>query len=512
MAGTVPAALTAQAMRVLPSSARQAATEAYRRDAHPLTVERAFKFLDDDPPPSKALGLLPVCFVHLDAAVPSPDLLAQMTTPTMKTISRAASALTALFRIDLDDGNSWRAYLSAPPCLYLEWHHFHGDNLDPRVGLHVDFLGFICACGEVDEAMKVVLRLPGFLEHLVQLWAVYPTVDDPEEADEMARLLGIVTMEVDASTPEISGKLTAGAGGSVKDLARVINTSLTAVLDRGDTIADPTDATFVMDAIRAWALLVLDVDDAYGNPPPGPPWLGYTWGDLSHELLYLDFIPVLMRAANFIIGPALELYEGVRSNLTFVQMCLFNLVRIISNTHGTRHGLLHVVLQCGKYMEGLSITGNVAKLYDTLKILLTQLLPIELMHRNTAYWLVDLEDTQIEGYNTRALQNTLRALYNTDSEIFRTSLLYSSWQIFEQAVRERRALLEEIGSAPVDYKACDSSQCLDICEGSTMQRCSGCQSTYYCSKECQKVDWRRTDGHREHCVFYRIGSLCLSKP
>ncbi|KAJ7058741.1 hypothetical protein C8F01DRAFT_1302731 [Mycena amicta] len=527
---TVPAALSAEAMRVLPSSARQAATEAYRRDAHPLTLERAFKYLDDETPPRRAIGLLPVCFVHLDAAVPSPELLTQMTAATLKTISRAAISLTALFQIALGDVPDGALTYLLPRVfawytLVLEqWHHFHGDDLESKVGFRIDFLDFICAFDQVDEAMKVALSLPGFLEHIVQLWTVYPTVDDPEEADEMLRLLGIVTLEVNSSTPEVSGKLTAGAGGSIKDLARVINTSLTAVLDRGDTITGPADALSLMDAIRALALIVVDVDDASGNPPPDPPWLGYRLGDLSHELMYHDIIPVLMRAANFIIGPALELYKEVRLNLTLAQMCLFILIRIISNTHGDscgwiedalEHGLVRFVLRCGKLMDGVAITGGIGKLHDTLKKLLTHLLPIELINRTTAELLVDLEDTQIEGYKT-------------DSEIFRTSLLYPSWQTFEQAVRERTALLRKIGSAPVDYKACDSSevtlsgspllclyrqlmlQCLDICEGSTMQRCSGCQSTYYCSKECQRADWRRIDGHREHCVFYRIGSLCLT--
>lgn len=45
------------------------------------------------------------------------------------------------------------------------------------------------------------------------------------------------------------------------------------------------------------------------------------------------------------------------------------------------------------------------------------------------------------------------------------------------------------------------NQCA-VCGRHTRRRCQGCKSVYYCSRKCQKVDWR--DGaHRKHCSSTR---------
>ncbi|KAJ7452086.1 hypothetical protein B0H11DRAFT_2068038 [Mycena galericulata] len=41
-------------------------------------------------------------------------------------------------------------------------------------------------------------------------------------------------------------------------------------------------------------------------------------------------------------------------------------------------------------------------------------------------------------------------------------------------------------------------QLCNTCNKSATERCSKCTSTYYCSKECQSVDWKQ-NGHRKEC-------------
>jgi len=37
-------------------------------------------------------------------------------------------------------------------------------------------------------------------------------------------------------------------------------------------------------------------------------------------------------------------------------------------------------------------------------------------------------------------------------------------------------------------------------EGKTLLHCARCTATYYCNKECQKLDWKA--GHKEKCIPY----------
>ncbi|KAJ6501109.1 hypothetical protein C8R47DRAFT_258479 [Mycena vitilis] len=76
--------------------------------------------------------------------------------------------------------------------------------------------------------------------------------------------------------------------------------------------------------------------------------------------------------------------------------------------------------------------------------------------------------------------------------------LFSRWQTFEAHVRERLAFLETFDQRmPDTYRACDNSTCNALCERSKLRRCSVCLDLYYCSSNCQAMDWRA--GHREFC-------------
>ncbi|KAJ7093566.1 hypothetical protein C8R44DRAFT_396565 [Mycena epipterygia] len=56
-------------------------------------------------------------------------------------------------------------------------------------------------------------------------------------------------------------------------------------------------------------------------------------------------------------------------------------------------------------------------------------------------------------------------------------------------------------------KACDNAQCCKIGDAKSFGRCSGCLCFYYCSSDCQKLDWKERE-HRTHCSTlrsYRLG-------
>ncbi|KAJ7323327.1 hypothetical protein DFH08DRAFT_817901 [Mycena albidolilacea] len=85
-----------------------------------------------------------------------------------------------------------------------------------------------------------------------------------------------------------------------------------------------------------------------------------------------------------------------------------------------------------------------------------------------------------------------------DLDVLHNFTLYGPFESFLRLAYERIAFMKTVDSQDtVSRKACDNMQCGLIDEKSKFKRCSHCKSVYYCSPDCQKIDW--THGHREAC-------------
>ena len=60
------------------------------------------------------------------------------------------------------------------------------------------------------------------------------------------------------------------------------------------------------------------------------------------------------------------------------------------------------------------------------------------------------------------------------------------------------------------HRLCSWHQCphYEVPTDRTLQKCGGCGEASYCSKECQRTDWRLQ--HRMDCVGERTGAVLLS--
>ncbi|KAJ6572530.1 hypothetical protein DFH09DRAFT_407644 [Mycena vulgaris] len=77
----------------------------------------------------------------------------------------------------------------------------------------------------------------------------------------------------------------------------------------------------------------------------------------------------------------------------------------------------------------------------------------------------------------------------TSTPAFRDSEIYEQWQKFTELVKQRVAVLKAIESnGYVCLKACDNLECCRVANKADFQRCSGCLTFYYCSKDCQIAD------------------------
>ncbi|KAJ7086233.1 hypothetical protein C8R44DRAFT_752641 [Mycena epipterygia] len=81
---------------------------------------------------------------------------------------------------------------------------------------------------------------------------------------------------------------------------------------------------------------------------------------------------------------------------------------------------------------------------------------------------------------------------------FTASDAFKLWRGFVSIVEQRLQALDFFESGRwMSRKACENIQCGKIAMKSEFKRCSGCDCTYYCSAECQKMDW--VNGHRGLC-------------
>ncbi|KAJ7673797.1 hypothetical protein DFH06DRAFT_750117 [Mycena polygramma] len=91
---------------------------------------------------------------------------------------------------------------------------------------------------------------------------------------------------------------------------------------------------------------------------------------------------------------------------------------------------------------------------------------------------------------------------------FRNSELYQSWLTFQELANDRVKFSSLFVSERfMAYKGCDNMPCSVIHEKHKLKRCSGCLDFYYCSPECQSLDW--IAGHRQMCATYRAFRIRL---
>ncbi|KAE9386947.1 hypothetical protein BT96DRAFT_1005607 [Gymnopus androsaceus JB14] len=81
----------------------------------------------------------------------------------------------------------------------------------------------------------------------------------------------------------------------------------------------------------------------------------------------------------------------------------------------------------------------------------------------------------------------------------------TAWKDLVKATAEIQELRERFADA--GHILCAKSDCPN--RNWELQRCSNCRVTWYCSKDCQKSDWRK---HREHCDYLRSRALCGGCP
>ncbi|KAJ7624136.1 hypothetical protein B0H17DRAFT_1188239, partial [Mycena rosella] len=141
-------------------------------------------------------------------------------------------------------------------------------------------------------------------------------------------------------------------------------------------------------------------------------------------------------------------------------------------------GLLRAIVLCG--------AGGFEEVQDDITRLLKDLLPPFSVYHSVLSVFADVV-------------GQVPQLATTPS--FKTSRIYPAWTNFSELMNQCTAVMKYYNRlfASLKVRACDNSKCPrpGLRSQDEFKQCRECLVSFYCSQECQIVDWRKR--HREIC-------------
>ncbi|KAK7028614.1 hypothetical protein R3P38DRAFT_933029 [Favolaschia claudopus] len=106
------------------------------------------------------------------------------------------------------------------------------------------------------------------------------------------------------------------------------------------------------------------------------------------------------------------------------------------------------------------------------------------------------------------LRVSLNAIGNLETQVMDLKInsppAYRHWDRFISVVQDRFTALDEYNAGNLKIPiACHNYECTGIFLKPNIKVCRGCNVAFYCSKACQKADWRA--GHRRFCATVAWG-------
>ncbi|KAF7320602.1 MYND-type domain-containing protein [Mycena chlorophos] len=105
----------------------------------------------------------------------------------------------------------------------------------------------------------------------------------------------------------------------------------------------------------------------------------------------------------------------------------------------------------------------------------------------------------------RQLRISMKEIGDVPPSHFRDSEFSTLWGNWTTLVKERLQVLERYEAGELaSLRACDNLKCSLLLPNGQIKRCSGCQSAYYCSEECQRADYKTgAAAHRKLCPMLK---------
>ncbi|KAF7311758.1 MYND-type domain-containing protein [Mycena indigotica] len=504
---SVHPALRVSSLQALPLKLRldaQAACRVNGSSTKATLVLRAF----DPPHPTLTVtqqaGYFPLVYHLLDPKlVPvfaGDDFPDAIDNTTLTTISTATIAMNVFFRIAAPifpvGPDLWPRLWPWFAFVYRWWGQLHGILGFPEKP--VLFRNFVITLGRLSanaggNPHKFLLQSPGLRSILVNIWKEHvPTEDVPQRLRMVLIDFTNFIMPLVPSQKANMEELVAGAG-SMEDMASLIVIHLQRLLDDAK-LSDLEDGAFVH-LIRTIVGLILHGDFSTLKGVGKlfeTDWFLLPLGDLIDALLdNTDFLPTLLRCISSLSSTA-----AADTGRT-LEECWMVIERIILCRQGDVYPM-HVI-RAGVLVAVIHSARNNYPGKDlvtpSLRRVLVESLDLSCLYR----------------YNASMLSTVLKLPeIQKDSRhpAFVKSETYPHWLALLHAVEERKRPLDltyaRLWGICARHKTCDNSACQRMTLRRELKKCA-CEGVLYCSKSCQKADWKR--GHREVCSAYAFLTL-----
>ncbi|KAJ7627386.1 hypothetical protein FB45DRAFT_1004844 [Roridomyces roridus] len=449
-------------------------------------VQRARDLMDDSKlSDAQKLAFLPILYANLDSdkvpAAPLVDELARHPT-VVDDIRCAVVSLEAVFGMRLN--GEVGVFLWPRVAVWIDFIDLHRkllpeticDLLPADMTLYTDFMSFCGPLHDDPETYAIMASTPRFWRWLVKTLTFLPRI--PEQYLRAIMLNDIGGFLADSgvrSHPERLEEMIDMTGGSIDDFfAPLIWEYL------HSAIQDPSpDPNIPLECIQHLITFIKDADAFPINCEDE--WLTVPIGPLGRALYECDFAEELVSAFLFFCDsdkPLIDAPYPIDQCMKLFQRMIFASSPALWAEEVLERGLLRVLvlitLKCDSH--GWRID-----------------------HWVRFYLQIQLPPALVYYYALGTFEESLEKIHDLlSADAFKNSTLCDHWRQFLGYMQERVDALDEFAAKTVAYKTCDNLRCGSIEDTDNIAgRCSGCQGFYYCSRECQKVDWKA--GHRTFC-------------
>ncbi|KAF7364183.1 MYND-type domain-containing protein [Mycena sanguinolenta] len=351
---------------------------------------------------------------------------------------------------------------------WMRFMHEHREYLPGPLALenviYFQFLGFVEQ--NFFPLHSPVTSTPGFRAILATAWVLLPEMKSSKDGFQIcSHSVALFLRELDFTDPVHFMEMVDSTGGRLEGLACLSTEFLDHAVDLRD-YADGRHSMMCVDSLMAFIL-----------------GLGDSLRENFLAVLRKHFLSLLPTIMDVLIHTAppdsasvwCRMFDLLEQLLYTPQVCRLLLVAI-------RAGLLRTMATLS-----LQFPGN---LDYNLRYLLTKLLPENLVYYNLVAAIGEI------------LQDLTEFCYREEFEALE---IFDDWVQFLHLAEMRVKVMRGLAGAEA-LKVCDNVECGEIRDRSQCRRCSGCNSFYYCNRQCQMADWRR-GSHRNNCGSNMMLSL-----
>ncbi|KAF7329397.1 MYND-type domain-containing protein [Mycena kentingensis (nom. inval.)] len=326
----------------------------------------------------------------------------------------------------------------------------------------------------------LVLRTPGLFELVGTAWSLLlaPSLPDPDKIN-LRGLAGISILLGGRDDHPLDEhyafpRVALGTGGTWRSMARLIVAHIRLIISVDARIRAAGDSSSCMGILG----IMYGIHHKKG------------FEDFRTALVAEGIIPTLVSTCRLVLQPSSPLvYHEASRRPDLAGALLTVLIRQMHTprrqervAEALRAGLLNLLFGCDRQLA--TVKSIVADL-NMLVNFVSAFMPFQCVVTEFA-----------AQYRTVQNLDARKAMLSVDAVKAWEELVAESGKYIEALQQYQSGELTQL-------RACDNLNCsAHVFPKDRIRRCSGCGSAYYCSEECQKIDYRR-GRHRDDCAALR---------